>query len=73
MARSRPFGTIRKLPSGRYQARYSHLGKQIAADHTFTAKTDARRWLSTIEADMVRGTWIDPEAGAITFGEYADW
>ncbi len=55
MARARPFGNIRKLPSGRYQARYWHLGKQIAADTTFANKTDARRWLATVEADLVRG------------------
>ena len=55
MARARSFGNIRKLPSGRYQARYWHLGKQIPADTTFANKTDARRWLATVEADMVRG------------------
>ena len=71
MARARPFGSIRKLPSGRFQARYWHLGKQIAADTTFTNKTDARRWLATVEADLVRGHWIDPDAGKIPFGEYA--
>ncbi len=42
MARARSFGNIRKLPSGRYQARYWHLGKQGAADTTFASKTDAR-------------------------------
>ena len=43
MARARPFGNIRKLPSGRYQARYWHLGKQVTADATFASKTDAHR------------------------------
>ncbi len=71
MARARSFGNIRKLPSGRYQARCWRLGKQIAADSTFANKTDARRWLATVEADMVRGHWIDPDAGCIPFGEYA--
>ncbi|MEZ5259775.1 MAG: hypothetical protein R2705_23705 [Ilumatobacteraceae bacterium] len=65
------FGSIRKLPSGRYQARCWHLGKQIPADTTFANKTDARRWLATIEADMFRGVWTDPNAGKIPFGEYA--
>ncbi len=71
MARARSFGNIRKLPSGRYQARYWHLGKQIPADTTFANKTDARRWLATIEVDMFRGVWIDPNAGKIPIGEYA--
>jgi hypothetical protein len=41
MARARSFGNIRKLPSGRYQARYWNLGKQIPADTTFANKTEA--------------------------------
>ncbi len=73
MARARSFGSIRKLPNGKYQARYWHLGKQTAAEHTYAAKTDARRWLSTVEADIVSGDWVDPNAGKITFGEYAKW
>src|SRR5215203_994673 len=73
MVRARSFGSIRKLPSGRFQARYWHLGKQIAAEHTFVNKTDARRWLSTVEADLVRGDWVDPDAGKIPLGEYAAW
>jgi hypothetical protein len=43
MARAGSFGNIRKPPSGRYQARYWHLGKQVAAETTFTSKTDAHR------------------------------
>ena len=70
MARARSFGNIRKLPSGRYQARNWRLGKQIAADSTFANKTDARRWLATVEADMVRGVWVDPYAGRVPFGQY---
>lgn len=73
MARARSFGNIRKRPNGKYQARYWHLGKQISAEHTFVNKSDARRWLSTVEADIVRGDWIDPDAGKITFGEYGNW
>jgi len=71
MARARSFGNIRKLPSGRYQARYWRLGKQVAADTTFASKTDARRWLATVEADMIRGVWVDPDAGRIPFGLFA--
>ena len=60
MARARSFGNIRKLPSGRYQARYWHLGKQVAADTTFANKTDARRWLATVEANPAAGAipWV---------------
>jgi len=49
-----PSATSASCPTARDQARYWHLGKQIAADTTFANKTDARRWLATIEADMFR-------------------
>lgn len=71
MARSRPFGTIRRLSSGRYQARYWHLGKQISADVTFATKADARTWLSSVETDLRRGEHFEPTRANVRFGEYA--
>lgn len=68
---TRQFGTIRKLPSGRFQARHSHLGKQVGAKDTFATKTDARRWLSNIETDLARGDHFDESAGRVRFGVYA--
>jgi len=68
---ARQFGTIRELPSGRYQARYWHLGEQVSAGTTFATKTEARKWLSSVETDLQRGDHIDPRAGAERFGEYA--
>jgi len=43
MARDkRPFGTIRKLPSGRYQAQYTTPEqRRVPAPHTFAARIDA--------------------------------
>ena len=38
---------------------------------TFEAKADAGRYLSKIEADMLRGEWADPRLGRTTFGEWA--
>lgn len=72
MAR-RTFGTVRKLPSGRWQARYStDADDRITAPHTFPTKGDAQRWLATVEADMARGTWHDPTLGRTTIAEWAD-
>ncbi len=71
MSAARQFGTIRKLPSGRFQARYSHLGRQVGAPDTFATKTDARRWLSSIETDLTRGEHFDESAGAVKFESYA--
>lgn len=67
------FGSVRKLPSGRFQVRYFHLGKRIAADATFPTKADAKVFLAGVETDLKRGNYVDPQAGRITFGEYANW
>lgn len=72
MANSRPFGNIRKLPSGRYQARYWHLGKQVPADTTFGTKADARAWLATMETDLLSGRHVDPSSGRERFGSFAE-
>ncbi len=39
---------------------------------TFRKKGDADRFVSTVEADMLRGTYVDLSAGKITFEEYAE-
>lgn len=72
MGSSRPFGNIRKLPSGRYQARYWHLGKQVPADVTFATKADARAWLATMETDLLSGRHVDPSSGRERFGVFAE-
>jgi integrase len=38
---------------------------------TYAKKVDAERWANTQEADKARGTWIDPTAGRVTFGQFA--
>lgn len=69
--RARTFGTIRKLPSGRYQARYLGAdGKRRSAPMTFAAKADASAWLAKIETETVAGEWRAPELGRETFGTY---
>ncbi len=68
---TRPFGTIRKLASGRYQARYWHLGKQVGADTTFATKAEARAWLARMETDLLAGRHVDPSSRRERFGEYA--
>jgi len=72
MSAARQFGTIRKLPSGRFQARYSHLGRQVGAKSTFATKTAARQWLSGIETDLRRGDHFDESAGSVRFEVYAE-
>ena len=73
MASKRRFGRVRRLPSGRWQARYKGPeGIDRPAPRTFAFKTDAERWLALMEAEIVRGDWIDPDAGRVTFGKYAE-
>jgi integrase len=65
------FGSVRKLPSGRWQASYWHDGKRYLGPTTFTSKGDARAYLSAVETDVRRGGWIDPDAGSVTFAAYS--
>ena len=70
--KTRSFGTIRRLPSGRWQARYRGPdGALRSAPSTFTRKADATRWLALTEAELLGGGWIDPDAGRVPFPDYA--
>ena len=75
MAGKRRFGLVRELPSGRWQARYKGPdGIDRPASQTFDSKTSAERWLIVIEAEVIQGEWINPDAGRVLFGKYArDW
>lgn len=75
MPRKRSFGTVRQLPSRRWQVRYTNPdGLLRPAPRTFARKKDAEAWLAKAHADIVRDDWIDPDAGRIPFPEYAeDW
>jgi hypothetical protein len=72
MAGKRRFGRVRRLPSGRWQARYKGPDDiDRPADRTFASKTDAERWLALTEAEIIRGDWIDPDAGRVPFSHCA--
>ncbi|HKF33993.1 MAG TPA: site-specific integrase [Jatrophihabitantaceae bacterium] len=68
------FGTIRKLPSGRYQARYTVPGtdKLINAPMTYTTKGDADAWLRAERSARERGTWRPAESSTQTLRDYAE-
>ncbi|WNM35120.1 site-specific integrase [Streptomyces sp. Li-HN-5-11] len=68
----RQFGRVRKLPSGRYQARYVGPDGQLRpAPDTFRTKREADEWLADKQTEMRRGDWHDPDAGKVPFGAYA--
>jgi integrase len=72
MAGRRRFGRVRRLSSGRWQARYKGPdGIDRPAPNTFATKTEAERWLSLTEAEIIRDDWIDPDAGRVPFIQYA--
>jgi integrase len=73
MSGKRQFGAIRRLGSGRWQARYRDGGgRMVTAPQTFATKGDAGRFLAAVEADLARGTYLDPRAGQVTLAAWAD-
>lgn len=65
-------GSVERLPSGRYRARYSRDGAIFKAPHTFATKHDAMTWLVGERADWARGGWIDPRLGQETLTDFAN-
>ncbi len=70
----RDFGALRELPSGRWQAKYRHpvSNRFVPAPDTFATRADGARWLATIQSDLARRSWIDPELGNLSVGAYAE-
>ncbi len=63
------FGSVRKLPSRRYQASYWHFGERHVAPTTFRTSTEAEDWLSTEKVKVLNGSWINPSAGNMSLAE----
>jgi integrase len=64
-------GSIRRKPSGRWEARYRDARGAMHA-RSFHTKGEATRWVKDMEVDIRRGEWIDPRLGRITFSEWTD-
>jgi integrase len=75
MTRRRYFGSVRRLPSGRWQARYTGPdGRTYRGPVTFDTKQDADAWLSTVHAKILHDAWLPPSAPAprqVTLHAYA--
>lgn len=74
------FGTVEKLPSGRYRARYRGPdGRRYSAPTLFLTQRDARGWLALQQAEIIKGAWLPPGADEkprpqLTLANYAeDW
>lgn len=69
----RRFGRVRRLASGRWQARYAGPDTlDRPAPETFATKKDAEVWLTLKEAEIRNGDWINPDDGKILLSEYAE-
>jgi integrase len=70
----RRWGSVRRLPSGRFQARYRHpvTGIEHTAPYTFRTATEADDYLAEVRVDIDRGAWRDPKLGMMTFAEWAE-
>lgn len=81
----RYFGSIRSLPSGRHQARYTgpdgntyNAQKPNGKPLTFDTYGDADAWLSLRHSEILRGAWLPPaeettpEKPPITVREYCE-
>jgi integrase len=68
----RRFGTIRQLPSRRWQASYlDNQSQRHQAPHTFTKKADADRWLARMELAAEEGGQSHHHVSLTPFGDYA--
>lgn len=78
MTAHKSFGTVRQLPSKRYQASYvwpPASSERHNAPTTFHTKTDARAWLNAQQTDRGRGVELAApvrRADVPTFAEYAE-
>lgn len=66
----REFGNIRTLSSGRFQARYADVSGRPHA-RTFPTRREASTYLASVQTDVSRGSWHDPDAARVRFDEYA--
>lgn len=63
----------RRTKSGetRYEVRY-RTPEGTERSRTFRTRKDAQRHASTVEADKLRGAWVDPRQAGRTFADVAD-
>ena len=69
----RRFGHLRRLPSGRWQAKYPGPdGEFHTAPNTFRGKGVAEQWLVEKEAEIGKGEWRAPQRSKETVATWAD-
>jgi integrase len=64
--------TIRKKPSGRYEARYRDPSGRLRGK-TFTTKKAAQDFLNRTGTEIGDRAWRDPALGKVRLSEYSTW
>ncbi|SCG76088.1 Site-specific recombinase XerD [Micromonospora echinaurantiaca] len=74
-----PDGKSRQVPKPecgqgmRYRVRYiAPDGKEKSQSFPDKKKREAQAFLAQVQADILKGTYVDPDAGRTTFKQYAD-
>lgn len=63
--------SVKKRSDGKWRARFrDHTGKEYARH--FDRRVDAQQWVDLMTADLVRGMFVDPRAGRVTFKTYCE-
>ena len=63
--------SVSKRPDGRYRARYRDAAGVSHAKH-FVRKVDAQQWLDSITASQIRGDYVDPRSGKVSYREWSE-
>lgn len=74
MPKRRTAGSIRRVASGRWQARMRAADGRMVSLGCFDGRRGAEDALATATVDDRRGMWVDPRRGRIALRDYAtDW
>ncbi|MEO3747056.1 tyrosine-type recombinase/integrase [Plantactinospora sp. B5E13] len=63
-------GFVNKTPAGTYRANWRDSANRQKAK-TFRTKKEAKAFLAEVEGALNKGTYVDPHAGKVRFGEFA--
>jgi integrase len=64
-------GSVRKTKAGTFEARWRDAANRQCCK-TFATKREASAFVAEVEASLSRGAYVDPHAGRIRFGDYAE-
>ena len=73
MSKKRARGSFRRLPSGRWQVRYTGPdGLRHKLDETYRTRVEADVAFSILMGNVARGRWIDPDNSRVALNDYAE-